>query len=64
MLKGLMDQVGGGDGFGLVALLVLLAAFVAIIIWTYRIDRRHVERMSRMPLEPDSRANTVDRSDR
>ncbi|HWO57792.1 MAG TPA: hypothetical protein VNN55_09520 [bacterium] len=64
MLKGLMDQVGGGDGFGLVALLVLLAAFVAIIIWTYRIDRRHVERMSRMPLEPDSCGNTVDGSDR
>ncbi len=53
---GLADVVGqaGLGGFTIVAMLLFLAAFVAIVIWTFLPRRRReLERGSRLPLDDE-----------
>lgn len=53
MYKEALQQVAGVDRFGIISLLLFLSAFVLVLLWAIRLDRRQVERYSRMPLEPD-----------
>jgi hypothetical protein len=39
---------------GVAGTLLALAAFVAIVIWTWRRSRSEIERWARQPLEDDS----------
>ncbi|MEW6050394.1 MAG: cbb3-type cytochrome c oxidase subunit 3 [Candidatus Zixiibacteriota bacterium] len=52
MFKDIIGQIEGSELYSIVAMLLLVAAFVAIIIRVIRMDRRHLAHMERLPLDP------------
>ncbi len=53
---GLSDVVGGAglEGFTLAAMLLFFAAFVAIVLWTFRPrSRREMDEAGRLPLDDE-----------
>jgi cbb3-type cytochrome oxidase subunit 3 len=53
MIGELLQELIGGGAFGTIVMVVLMVSFAAIVYWTIRIDKKHVERMGHLPLESD-----------
>ena len=51
----------GLSGYAIVALVLFLAAFTAIVIRVVRARRPDLDRLARMPLEDDSRSEEPER---
>jgi cbb3-type cytochrome oxidase subunit 3 len=54
-LKGLMSGMGM-NVFATWALLLFMAAFIAIVVWTYTRPRKEIESQANLPLEGDGTA--------
>ncbi len=53
MLSRYLQSVTGMEDVGAASLIVAIALFIGILIWTVKRSRQYTERMSRLPLEDD-----------
>ena len=54
MHKDVLQAIEGVAIYPVVALLLFLIVFVALVIWVARLRREYVEEMGNLPLEHDS----------
>jgi hypothetical protein len=53
MIQNVIRTLGGIDHFGLVSLFLFFGMFAAVSTWAMLQSRAHIERMARIPLDPD-----------
>jgi hypothetical protein len=53
MIAEYAQSLAGGTTLASISLIVAVAAFVGIVVWALRLDRAHLGRMARLPLEND-----------
>jgi len=53
MIQDALQQVQGAEVAAIAGMIILLLSFVAMSIWAFRLDRRHVEHMSNLPLDDE-----------
>lgn len=53
MLSRYLQSVTGMEDVGAASLIVAIALFIGILIWTVKRSRQYTERMSQLPLEDD-----------
>lgn len=51
MIGDVLNSIAEARVFAVIGLLVLLALFVGIVIWTLRLKKRDVNRMKNLPLD-------------
>jgi len=51
MIGDVLNSIAEARVFAIIGLLVLLALFVGIVIWTLRLKKRDVNRMKNLPLD-------------
>lgn len=56
MFRDIIGRIAGVELFPIVATLLLMAAFVAIVIRVIRADKKQIEYLSRLPLDSDETA--------
>lgn len=54
MFKDITQSIEHSEFYSIVGLLLFLGAFAVVIYFVARMDKRHVETMSRLPLKPES----------
>ena len=54
MIKDALQSVSSAGSFAVAGLLVFLLLFVAVIIWTMRLDKHYLKRMKELPLSRSS----------
>ena len=57
MFKNYLQSIKGVETFGIIGLIAFLLFFVAMIIWLVKIDKRYIDEMKNLPLEPDNNEN-------
>ncbi len=55
MISEFVQTIEGAEFFPALSLILFLLAFVGVVIWAMRLDRRLVQRMARLPLDQDIR---------
>jgi hypothetical protein len=53
MYADILRSISGVEIFPVLSLLLFVAFFTGVLIWAARADRRSLERVARLPLEPD-----------
>lgn len=53
MIRNIVSHIGGIEAYGLVSIAIFFAFFLGMLVWAFRLNRRHLDRMSRLPLEDD-----------
>lgn len=56
ILKQLFDSIAYANLFGIIGTLIFFIVFTGVIYWVVRLDKRYVDHMSELPLDP-SRGN-------
>lgn len=56
MFKDIIGRIAGVELFPIVATLLLMATFLAIVIRAIRADKKQIEYLSRLPLDRDEDA--------
>lgn len=51
MYKNVLQAIEGIGIFPIISMLIFLAVFLAAIIWFFRADKEHLQRMAELPLE-------------
>jgi hypothetical protein len=51
MYKDILRTMAGIEVFPIVSLLLFVVVFAAMLVWTARLDRAHLARLSSLPLE-------------
>lgn len=54
MYKNVLQAIEGIAIYPLVSFFIFLALFAVVIIWFFRADKAHLERMAHLPLDNDS----------
>lgn len=54
-----ISSLEGVDTLGTVWLIVGLAGFIAVLVWTLRLKKNYVGRMEQLPLEPDAQMSDL-----
>jgi NADH:ubiquinone oxidoreductase subunit 3 (subunit A) len=57
MYKNALQAIEGIGIFPLISMLIFLTVFLAAIIWVFRADKNHLQRMAELPLEPINKEN-------
>jgi hypothetical protein len=52
MYKNVLQAIEGIGIFPLISMLIFMTVFLAAIIWFFRADKEHLQRMAELPLEP------------
>ena len=61
MIKDALQSVSSAGGFAIAGLLVFVLLFIAVVIWTMRLDKHYLTRMKELPLSrPNSGPNDGD----
>ncbi len=53
MIKNVLESIGGIGLYGLTSMLLFFLVFVGTIVWVIRLKRNYIQRMKKLPLEPD-----------
>ena len=53
MFRDILTDLGGVGVYGVLATLLFIAVFIAMVIWVLRLKKPYVDTMKHMPLEPD-----------
>lgn len=51
MIKELIKSIAGIELYGVVAMLIFFIIFILVIFWTFKMDRRYLNKMKNMPLD-------------
>ena len=52
MYKNVLQAIEGIGIFPIISMLNFLAVFLTAIIWVFKADKEHLQRMAELPLEP------------
>lgn len=51
MYKNILQAIAGIGIFPLISLLLFFSFFVLVLIWFFRADKEHMQRMAQLPLD-------------
>lgn len=51
MYKNVLQTIEGVGIFPMISMLIFLSVFLAAIIWFFKADKKHLQRMAELPLE-------------
>jgi cytochrome c oxidase cbb3-type subunit IV len=51
MYKNVLQAIEGIGIFPLISLLIFFSIFTAVVIWSFRANKDHLQRMAELPLE-------------
>ena len=57
MYKNVLQAIEGIGIFPIISMLIFLTVFLVAIIWVFRADKQHLQRMAELPLEPINKEN-------
>ena len=57
MYKNVLQAIEGIGIFPIISMLIFLAVFMAAILWVFKADKQHLQRMAELPLEPINKEN-------
>ncbi|MBS1809987.1 MAG: CcoQ/FixQ family Cbb3-type cytochrome c oxidase assembly chaperone [Acidobacteria bacterium] len=55
MYKNVLQTIEGVGIFPLISMLIFFSVFMSAIIWFFKADKEHLQRMAELPLEQDPR---------
>lgn len=58
MIGEVLSSIKGVGIYPTISLVLFFTVFVAMIIMTMRLDRKYIEKMSKMPLDTDDKPQT------
>ncbi len=53
MYKEILRSINDIDIFPIIAIMIFFLFFIGLLIWVFKMDKKHVRHMSNMPLEDD-----------
>jgi cytochrome c oxidase cbb3-type subunit IV len=56
MYKDILRSIAGIEVFPVISLIVFVTFFTAVLVWTVRMSRSQVDRLSHLPLDDDNSA--------
>jgi hypothetical protein len=58
MYKNILQSIQGVEIYPLISMMIFFGLFVAVIVWFFRADKRHLQKMAEMPLDTAEIGNT------
>jgi cbb3-type cytochrome oxidase subunit 3 len=52
-MRQFLNGVQGVDVYLIISLFIFLTFFVGVAIWFFKVDKKHIEKMSQIPLEEE-----------
>lgn len=52
-MRQFLDQVQGMEGYLIFSMMIFLLFFIGLLVWVYKADKKYIEEMEKMPLDPD-----------
>lgn len=57
MIKNVLTHIGGIEAYGIISISLFFVFFTGMLIWAFRLDRRDLDAIGRLPLGDDSTSN-------
>lgn len=54
MFKNYIESIQNVEIFGIIGLLIFSLFFIVVTVWLIRMDKKYIDKMKNLPLEPDS----------
>lgn len=54
MYKNVLQTIEGVGIFPLISMLIFFSVFMSAVIWSFKADKKHLQRMAELPLERTS----------
>jgi cytochrome c oxidase cbb3-type subunit 4 len=54
MIKNVLTHIGGIEAYGIISISLFFVFFTGMLIWAFRLDRRDLDAIGRLPLGDDS----------
>jgi TM2 domain-containing membrane protein YozV len=51
MFKYLIDLIPNAEIYAISGLFIFLCLFGAVVVWVFRLDKKYIEKMGRLPLD-------------
>lgn len=51
MIRNVLTHIGGIEAYGIASILLFFAFFTGMLVWAFRLNRRHLEAMGRLPMD-------------
>ena len=58
MIKNVLTHIGGIEAYGIISISLFFVFFTGMLIWAFRLDRRDLDAIGRLPLGDDSSSNS------
>lgn len=59
MFSNVLQNIDGVEIFPIISLLIFVIFFLSVIFWTVRLDKKYINKLSKLPLE-DSHIESID----
>ena len=59
MFSNVLQNINGVEIYPIISLLIFITFFLSVIIWTVKLDKKYVNKLSKLPLE-DSHVEVID----
>ena len=59
MFSNVLQNINGVEIYPIISLLIFITFFLSVIIWTVKLDKKYVNKLSKLPLE-DSQVEVID----
>ena len=54
MFKNYIESIQGVEIFGIIGLVIFFLFFIAVTVWLIKLDKKYIDKMKNLPLEPDT----------
>ena len=54
MIKNVLTHIGGIEAYGIISICLFFVFFTGMLVWAFRLDRRQLDAIGRLPLGDDS----------
>jgi cytochrome c oxidase cbb3-type subunit IV len=51
MIQHYLESIENIDIFAIVAMIIFLIMFIAVVIWIFRIDKKYINKMENLPFD-------------
>jgi cytochrome c oxidase cbb3-type subunit IV len=51
MIQHYLESIENIDVFAIVAMLIFVVIFIAVVIWIFRIDKKYINKMENLPFD-------------
>ena len=63
MIRNVLESIEAAPVIAIVVLLTFVLVFAGAVVWTFRLDREHIQRMRRLPLDSSADEHVRDTAD-